>query len=499
MRKKKTNNILFIKFIPIASQSSLMIYIKQLFFMEEKINESHLCVLRINEQTKEICLEYVPIENVFDDVLIQLKECIDNTNTKLPDLVNYLMNHKVFNQLNATYRYCIELDGAFQTINANTHEELAELSLYITRCSCNKEGYNCYKNESKYNKQRCNCHDHYLDIMQNLYGNYKLWSKAYSINKAYRLCYNDSSILTFSHRICGWSNPQYQLSPSFSLEVKTNFGYGSSSYFYIKLKYKEIDIVPLSNWVTYSRINMQELIRYTRKYELNNKYWKDALLFASKACNLSLKDESKFVNEYIIHECETMVEGLECILKQDQYTLLGNSKTLIKKEEMIEFRAEKISGALDFIGKILEYEYISKRDEYIGRIELCNEQLQPHLKYELSVLRVKLKNIQGYYDTINRAYLKEVSNDKIYQNMKSELCKEMISNGQLRRPNIDRQILEDEFKKCHPEYLEFEKNFKSIKEKKKDASNELLKVKKTYTNIQKAHDKIQSYFLNEYL
>ena len=58
-----------------------------------------------------------------------------------------------------------------------------------------------------------------------------LWSKAASINKTYRRCYEDKTILIFSHRLRGWSNPVFQLTPNFSVEIKTNFGYGNSSYF----------------------------------------------------------------------------------------------------------------------------------------------------------------------------------------------------------------------------------------------------------------------------
>ena len=41
------------------------------------------------------------------------------------------------------------------------------------------------------------------------------------------------------------------VTPNFSVEIKTNFGYGSVSYFYTKLKYKNIEITPFSEWVDY--------------------------------------------------------------------------------------------------------------------------------------------------------------------------------------------------------------------------------------------------------
>ena len=86
---------------------------------------------------------------------------------------------------------------------------------------------------------------------KSFYDMYQLWTNAYSIRKAYETCKSDENIIIFSHRTSGWSNPVYQLTPNFSVEVLTNFGYGRSSYFYTRLKYKNIEITPFSDWINY--------------------------------------------------------------------------------------------------------------------------------------------------------------------------------------------------------------------------------------------------------
>ena len=63
----------------------------------------------------------------------------------------------------------------------------------------------------------------------------------YLLDKAYKNFENKKYILAFSHRRVGWSFPNLQLSNEFEVIFKTNFGYGSSSYFFTNIKYKKID------------------------------------------------------------------------------------------------------------------------------------------------------------------------------------------------------------------------------------------------------------------
>src|SRR5690606_38411441 len=127
-----------------------------------------------------------------------------------------------------------------------------------------------------------------------------------------------------------WSNPEFKLSENFTVVLKTNFGYGSASYFYIKLKYKNIEITPFSEWIDYEIAKFTEIIRYTKSFvyrllrgiyngkrvyqqKMENSNWQDAIDYTKTACNVSLKDEVDFVRKYIIDECERMVAGLENI------------------------------------------------------------------------------------------------------------------------------------------------------------------------------------------
>ena len=156
-----------------------------------------------------------------------------------------------------------------------------------------------------------------------------LWFKVFNIEFAYDKAKKVPNILVYSHRISGWSNPEYKITDNLRQQVKTNFGYGSVSYFYSLITFKNIQITPFSEWIDYRYSNFSEVIRYTRSFrsrvlvldrnnkpwyyktKIDNSYWHNAIEFTKNAANLSLTNEEEFVEKYIISECENLVNGLE--------------------------------------------------------------------------------------------------------------------------------------------------------------------------------------------
>ncbi len=74
--------------------------------------------------------------------------------------------------------------------------------------------------------------------------------------------------------------------------------------FYAKLIFKDIDIIPFSEWVEYRNITYNEILQYSRKYKVENQSWKNAMEYVKDASNLCIKDELNFIKTYIITECE---------------------------------------------------------------------------------------------------------------------------------------------------------------------------------------------------
>jgi len=459
--------------------------------MKEKINETVLSVLRKNKDTNQIQIYYVDIENPLSNELRDFEQICDNSKTTLKGIIEFIKKTTAFDLLTTHYRYCRYLNGSYQAFSANNQDTITEIinrnQLILLNAKENPETYNA---EEKIE-----------EFKQELKEKYKLWVKAYSINKTYRICHEDKSIIAFSHRIDGWSKPLYQLTPNFSLEIKTNFGYGRASYFYTKLKYKDIEITPFSEWINYEFADFSEIVRYTQSHHLQNIYWLEAMEFSKDACNLSTTDEIKFVEKYIIDECEEMVTGLEEIFHKEHFSFKHREKREYTKDKkghvLVEFRGEKISGALDFIAKILEFEKIASIQSFIDRIEISNQKIQPILEEETKIIKVKLSNLKKDKDALKPDYERVIEDNKFYSKKRDELKKQMIANGSLDPKQIDNIKLHNIFNEKNPDYVEFEKEYKSVIERYRILTEQIQNLNKILENITSYKSKIHNYFKNK--
>lgn len=458
--------------------------------MKDKINEEVLCVLRKNSLTKQIEVGYVNIDNPLSKPIENFTNLCDNKESTLEQLIHFIRTTEELNQLTTRYRYCVYLSGSYQAFSANNQETITEIINRQQLMLLNQKN----DTENKYDIAKAT-----FDFKQELRAKYVLWHKAFSINKSYRLCHEDKSILTFSHRIDGWSNPIYQLTTNFSVEIKTNFGYGRASYFYTKLKYKEIEITPFSEWIDYEFAKFSEIVRYTQSHLLRNEYWLEAMEFSRDACNLSMTDEVKFVEKYVIDECEKMVSGLEEIFQKEHFSFKNREKktqyTADKKGHiLVEFRGEKISGALDFISKILEFEKITSIKNIITRIESCNKRIQPILVDESKIIKIKIANLTEEKNALKPKYEKVLAENNSYNQKRSELQRQMLSSGQLNAQNFDTVKLNNEFDSKYPDYKEFLKEHESVIETFRILTEQIENLTKVYDNIIAYNDKIIKHF-----
>jgi hypothetical protein len=461
--------------------------------MEDKINEELICTLVKNQTTNQIEVGYVQIQNSLIRPIDEFLKLCDDPNTSLNDLIAYIRKTTELNLLTAHYKYCVSLRRPYQAFSVNNQDTIIQITnrqqLIQTNNSLNPDNYNPDKKIAEYK--------------QELKEQYLLWSKAFAINKTYRICHEDKSILTFSHRLDGWSNPLYQLTPNFSVEIKTNFGYGNASYFYTKLKYKNIEISPFSEWIEYEFAQFSEIVRYTQSHLLENKYWLEAMNFSKDACNLSMTDEVKFVEKYVIDECEKMVIGLEEIFNKDHFSFKDREKkqySVDKKGHLLtEFQGEKISGALDFISKILEFEKIAEIKSFIQRIEICNRKIKPILIEELKIIKVKLSNFNSEMTVLKPKYLVIVEKNQFYIKEKTELQRQMTASKQFNplqynSLQIDMTKVHLEFNAKFPEFEEFQKEFKSVSDNYRILTQQIQNLTKLFDNITTYNNKISNHF-----
>jgi hypothetical protein len=252
--------------------------------------------LKHDKSTNEVILDKVEIdkdlENEFDSLLNQFKLHGNNAT----DVLRYIKGHKYLRPLFEKYDYCANLNRAYQGISGT-------LETYTTKYSEELNEIEEIDNiKTKQNRLQYQKDCLLKDCRERLHARY--------LSKAYGKCLENKKVLTYSHRKVGWSAPKYFLNENFSIELKTNFGFGRVSYFYTKIKYKGLDIVPFADWVDYQYAEIYEIVRYSSTHKLENESWYDAMQYVATACNISTNDENLFVQKYIVAQCETMVEGL---------------------------------------------------------------------------------------------------------------------------------------------------------------------------------------------
>jgi hypothetical protein len=498
-------------------------------YIREKVNEEYVITLIKNSNTKLIDVENINIVQYYNDEIRRLEKVLDNSNTDLNDLYIFFKDYNGLDEIDGYYDYCEHLTSAFQSsvsaypkdVASKIIDRISEIDEVVNEKNKaidiaykpddkdeknklnNKAERLMYENElAKITKQKIQLIESYKAMLKK---EFILWVKAYSIKQTYKMIQSKKKdIIAYSHRIGGWSNPAYKLTENFSLEIKTNFGYGRSSYFYLLLTFKNIPIAPFSDWIYYRNVDAYEIIKYSKSYPLNDEYWVDAMSYSKEACNLSLTDEVKFVQIYLLEECEKMVNGLEDILvtkkmtfkrfgTNELYDIEFNTTHLI-----VLFRAEKISGSLDFISKIKEYNELISISSFIRRIEKLNEDFKPVIDEEIKKSSLKLSELKKQLKDSDAETPKFVEKSKIFDEKRNKIKEKMESNGTYDPKKVP---LIEELKKVHkafdkkyPEYQKFDLHFTDHVVKNSELRTKYSDCDKNLERIVSYNEKIEEYF-----
>jgi len=505
--------------------------------MEYNINEDHLSILMYGGTSKDkLIYDYKKISS---DLSMEIKyfeeeilkdELFTYKIKNLEQLKDFFIDRPKLQQLNMEYKYCKNLSGSYQGFVVNIEQDIFNINSSIT--FINSLVFDLMSND-------LNCNDliNKNNILTNTLGKYissenkndfkltqntdlqqfeskivksiidfyfielNLWVNAYSIQKTYRECYDNKEILFFSHRINGWSSPVCILNNKLSAEYKTNFGYGKSSYFYVKLKYDDIEIIPFCDLVKYEHANFFQINQYTKKFDkIDNNDWEEALIFLADAYNTLIEGEDKFIKKYMIDEINNLVDELGCLMKKDHFKFVDapldvNTGEIKERKftgsELIVFRAKKITSALDFILKIKEYNNIMEVDSAINKIEGFNRFIKGIIKNEVGILGKKSQDLFLKKDEITPRYT-------ILKESEDEFIKSKI----LIRKNLTIDKLEDKieeriniiFLSKNPGYIFFKKEYDGIKKKYDDLSKEIEKTKNLIMQLNMYYSKIITYF-----
>lgn len=427
-----------------------------------RINEDELLVIKTNEDENAVYLDSIEIKPSFQYQIILLSDC--NT---MSSIVDFFKKNNNLKTINGTYSYCVDLQGIYQSFSVNISAAISVVELLDKFVKQNFDqsvfvgnsrslidlffkpfgGIQCLNYDGT-SRDKFELEEDLCNLIFNLF---KVWVHAYSIQKTYEMCEEDENILMYSHRLNGWSNPVYALSKDLSVEVKTNFGYGWSSYFFVKLTYKDLELIPFSSWIEYRYAKYAQLIKYTSKYELSNEEWLNALSFTVNSCNESNVDEKRFVENFVVKECETMVKGLELLLEDKYNNAVNYDISRYNENERWMLKGEKISGALEFIQKIIEFLEIFDLQQFIDRIVRCSIIVRPLLIVQTQKLMIKMGELEEQLKILKH---KKINYDKkadLIFKEKMEIRKKLIKEFSMcSEEQIEKRLLI-----VFPDYISF--------------------------------------------
>lgn len=412
---------------------------------EEKINEDFLLLLIDKNGFFDTIT--ISIDKHFKVETEAIEQLCGGTHDNINAIISFLRNTLKPKLPDKLFKYCKELDKAYQSVHVNIDLGIQDI---INRRNLIFTNQKIAERENK----EFNIEVQFTDLKNYIREKIELWFKVFDTEFAYEKAKKVTNMRVYSHRISGWSNPEYKITKNLKQQVKTNFGYGSVSYFYSLLTYKNIQITPLSEWIDYRYSNFSNVIRYTRSFrsrvpvtnknndflyfktKIENEYWHYAIEFTKNAANLSLSDEKKFIKHYILDECESMVEGLEEFYKETQYEFIDENQITVENKainkhrvsydgyELIDFRTEKIIGALDFIEKIIEYNSILPTQEYSNRIISLCKKFIPNVHSALENQNVELSQAKKDLDYFMINHNQLLKKNAFFNNQKKTLKKE---------------------------------------------------------------------------
>ena len=247
--------------------------------MNKKINIDYIGVVRELRNGK---MEYteVPILNPYDEIMDKLSQVDDKKEynelfiTELHDRF-----YKIFKYIKPKkcYNYCLPHKYNESYIDACVYPKFIILfdqpnSLDII----NKIMVDNNWKEATYDQLfEVYNRSHRIDLCKKMIR----YLNAFNIEKTIIGLKCDPSNKMFSTENRGFTEYDYKLNNDISFKVKSNFCYGNSSFFFVNITYKDIDILPYSQVVTYYYANMADLIKYTRSYEMERENWERALRF----------------------------------------------------------------------------------------------------------------------------------------------------------------------------------------------------------------------------
>jgi len=317
--------------------------------------------------------------------------------------------------------------------------------------------------------------------------------KAFILQREYEKVENDKDIKMYSHRKIGWSDKPYQFNEHFSIQIRTNFGYGSVSYFYTIIKYKDLEITPYADWLKYPFAQISEIMFYSSRHDLKIQDWIPAMNYICNAHNIALKDDEVFMQIYVIEQLnefsELLVKLYEHSNKLESFPFFNHLKKITKSKysefELIEFKSNKIVNSLDFIPHINKFRKFIEVEKYIKTVETINIKFKPEIQDAKGKIKFETSKLQKIIEDLE---IKFESSQPKFERFEAKMQKFKRNN------NLKYAIAKESFKEINQDYKDFIELYEKLKSELFQRKKELGILNSILENLEKDLKKNIEYF-----
>ena len=474
--------------------------------MEKEINRGYIGVVK--EHNGAYKFEQVPIVESFE-IKEQLRAMCENPNRTLLDMQEaFAMNIKTDKK---AYACCLPYSYSSSYIDWVRYPKIKTYNEYQTdkqariheiEDAVRKEGYISQsekeqKIEERTEKYEQSLKDEFLYIALRY-----IETMDFTVTKA-RVKAMDAVKMS-SHECIGWTAMEYRINKDLTIKVMTNFGYGSSSYFFVNVCYKGIDLLPYAQIVTYYYANMVDIIAHTRSYQAERDSWHIAFDFVANLSDRTQIGLERFVYEWLHNEITEMIAGLngikqnpqkalEKIIENDEGNLISVrniSNWEVKKykaypdELALVFKMEKISNALRLLKKLEQAAAIyPDATQAIRTIKELNQAIVPEISRAIKEIKCQLNSLKDRL----RPITEKLFNLSAQKKEQDEMADAVYDRLHKRNPDLAWNEFIKAYNEKHKELAMLQNAIQQLSDRKKDIEIEIFDRKSFVERLQKCY------------
>lgn len=480
---------------------------------KNQVNEKYVLTLVENsDATLSVRRMDIPSSEV---LIAELEAMVDNPNRTIYDMSSYF--YSVFSPKVKFFAFCYPSEYNESYIDSRSVPKEISYADYIKDVKAIEKVFNAQHRFNKEPKEVLKL-KLYKEIMEfNLSAkkkylkNASIYIKCQQLSETIKKIKEHNEIKFYSRDVVGYSTYTHKINDNITIELRTNFGYGSSSYFNLAVKYKDVVILPYSYLVHYYYANMKSLMAYTRAYRPLRESWGAAIDFIADFVNQSIADPMKFIGEYVIQEVEEMMKGLRAIMDNPaevQSRIKDTASSEIRlsvirpfnKDEFVMmetmtdelttlFKVEKITGALLFIDSLRQLqEFCGNMPTLIEEILSMNKDVKPEIPPVLKSVRSIIETFKRE-EKILKQQIKYKENRKIYFNKQKERIQARMTSAE----KISHNKI---FREKNPLYVKLEEEIHELNQTLFQLQNKIQKrerVEKRLTVCLKRAENIENY------